>query len=46
MLSVTDEKYPSWGENMTEVVTADSQKSASADYSWRVDFTRYPKYSK
>ena len=44
VLAVTEEKYPTWGENMAEVVTTESTES---DHSaWRVDFIRYPKYSK
>ena len=44
ILSVTGEKYPAWGENMTEVVTAKADKMVG-DNKWTADFIRYPKYS-
>ena len=44
VLSVTGERYPDWGENMTEVVTAKADKMVG-DNKWTADFIRYPKYS-
>ena len=44
VLTVTNNKYPEWGDNMTEVVTKDLKKSGQD--LWTVDFIRYPKYSK
>ena len=44
ILTVSDNKYPDWGENMTEVVTTEDNRILVNK--WTVDFIRYPKYSK
>ena len=43
VLSISEKRYPEWGVNMTEVVTADLSKSGHS--SWTVDLLRYPRYS-
>ena len=43
VLAVTENKYPEWGENMTEVVTTDPTQSGQ--HLWTEDFIRYPKFS-
>ena len=43
VLSISEKMYPEWGNNMTEVVTAEHSKSGHS--SWTVDLIRYPRYS-
>ena len=44
MLTVTNNRYPDLGDNMTEVVTKDPNHSGHD--LWSADYIRYPKYCK